>query len=228
MSDPALPGPEGMRPELLAAYADGELDPATHAAVERWLAAHPHARNELLTQRQLSPANWPFWQKAEPPLPSHETWNELGSRIAAAVRHDPFPRPALDRSRRRVGLRFAAGVAATAAALAVVWFAARPPSSPPSLPQPEVARGELTPVTPHDVAPFPIASASDVEIQRVTAMDRSALPVGELPFGGAFVLATEEDVAVEGIDEHPYWPSGGPVVVPNPGDSPMIYVTRPR
>ena len=36
--------PDDLPPELLAAYADGELGPHARDRVERWLADHPEAR----------------------------------------------------------------------------------------------------------------------------------------------------------------------------------------
>jgi hypothetical protein len=52
--------------------------------------------------------------------------------------------------------------------------------------------------------------------------------VGEPPLDGPLVLATEDDVELEAVTEHPAWPTGTPVTVPTPGDAPMIYAPRPR
>ena len=61
-------------PDVLAAYADGELVPADQAEVERRLCTDPTARSELDGQRQLCPENWRLWQGAEPPMPADDTW----------------------------------------------------------------------------------------------------------------------------------------------------------
>jgi hypothetical protein len=52
--------------------------------------------------------------------------------------------------------------------------------------------------------------------------------VGEPPLDGPLVLATEDEVELEIVEDHPAWPSGGPVTVPTPGDAPMIFATRSR
>lgn len=231
MNDPALPGPEGMRPEWLAAYADGELDAATQAAIERWLQKHPHALKELLTQRQFSPANWPLWRDAEPPRPDEAAWNRVGCRIHDAVLH-PHRALATSSSRRWAGLGLSAGLAAAAAIGFIAWtlsqFIAPPQTAPAAQPRHERVQVNPLPAPWAEDELLPIATRADVEIQRLAALDHSAILVGEMPIEGPLVLATEDDVAVEGIEEHPHWPSGGPIVVPNPGDAPMIYVSRPR
>lgn len=59
-----------IRPEWLAAHADGELPPELAARVERWLRDHPEAREAFEDQQSLSPRNTEFWQGVEPPRPS--------------------------------------------------------------------------------------------------------------------------------------------------------------
>ncbi|HJZ57842.1 MAG TPA: zf-HC2 domain-containing protein [Gemmataceae bacterium] len=238
MTAPAPPGPDGMRPEWLAAYADGELDPATRDEVERWLAAHPGAREALLAQQQLSPANWALWQKADPPLPTEDAWAEVRESIADAVLNPPVPAvesPTHAHWRRRVGVWVAGGLA-TAAAAVVAWVALRPPGPAPAPDnnggKPDVVNRAPPPPEPDDplagLNVLPIASEDDVDLQRVAGADAGAFPVGEPPLAGPLVLATEDDVEVEGVDEHPGWPAGGPVSVPAPGDAPMIFATKPR
>jgi hypothetical protein len=237
MTPPAPPGPDGLRPELLAAYADGELDPDTRAAVERWLADHPQARDELLAQRQLSPANWPLWQKAEPPLPSPDAWMGVRDAILDAVLNPPVaPAEPAVRRWRRVGAWLAGGLTAAAAAAAVVWVALRPPAAPaPNLAlPPDVVKvvPAPPPAPPEDpLAEFdviPIATADDVDLQRVAGADDAAYPVGTPPLAGPVILASQEDVELESVDNHPGWPPGGAVSVPTPGDAPMIFVPKPR
>jgi anti-sigma factor RsiW len=73
MTDPLRPPTP--RPELLAAYIDGELDPATAARVEAWLLTDPHACELLDEQYLLSPSHREFWRAVSPPEPSTARWN---------------------------------------------------------------------------------------------------------------------------------------------------------
>ena len=81
---PDWPGPW---PDVLAAYADGELDAAGRAEVERWLAEHPGARADLAAQRELSPDNWRLWQQVEAPLPAEHAWMSVRNAVAVPA-HD--------------------------------------------------------------------------------------------------------------------------------------------
>ena len=64
-------------PELLAAYADGELDAAGRAHVEAWLAEHPEAHAELETQRNLSRKHGRLWQTSASASPGEKSWSRL-------------------------------------------------------------------------------------------------------------------------------------------------------
>ena len=66
--------PDDLTPELLAAYADGELGPCDRARVEQWLADRPGARDLLEEQESLGPRNVEFWQAVSPPDPSPREW----------------------------------------------------------------------------------------------------------------------------------------------------------
>ncbi len=72
-----MPPPDDLPRELLAAYADGELDADGRAAVERWLADHPDELDDLQAQREFSPANRPLWGRALPPEPSEAVWKTV-------------------------------------------------------------------------------------------------------------------------------------------------------
>src|SRR5476649_1717459 len=87
-------------PELLAAYADGELDAATRAEVERWLALNPDARSSLETQRQLSRHNRPFWRAATAANPGEATWTRVLGNVQDALDTPPRPTPAASPQRR--------------------------------------------------------------------------------------------------------------------------------
>src|SRR5438270_6339912 len=84
-------------PELLAAYADGELDAAGRARVEAWLAEHPEARDEIEAQRRLSRRNRHFWQATAGPQPSEASWLRLLARVHEALTASPRPAPAAPR-----------------------------------------------------------------------------------------------------------------------------------
>jgi anti-sigma factor RsiW len=221
---PDLPGPW---PDVLAAYADGELDPAARAVVGRWLACRPGACDELRAQCLLSAENWPLWQQAEPPLPTETAWAGVCDAIAAAVSRPATPvgppdPPAGRRWRSgRVLMRGLAAAAAGVAFLAVVPFFSPPHPTgytpPPGDPDPLAGVGTLS-----------LATAGDVDIQRVAGNAAVWLPIGEPPLSGPLVLAGEGDVELEGADVHPAWPAGGPRITTAPGDAPMIFAANPR
>jgi anti-sigma factor RsiW len=236
MTAPAPSGPDGLTPELLAAYADGELDPVTRARVERWLAAHPGAREELRAQRRLSPGNVRLWEQIEPPAPPEDTWTAVRRAVEEAV----LPaRVATARFRpgrwRRVGLWVAGGLAASAAAASVGWWLATPaaprpsPAEPPGRPPAEVATASHPDDPLAGLTVLPMATAADVELLHVPADAAEWLPVARVLLPDAVVLAGPEDVLLEGADANdPAWPPGGPKMLTAPGDAPMIYGARPR
>src|SRR5258707_484895 len=139
---PNLPGPW---PDVLAALADGELDPAARAVVELWLAGHPGALAELQAQRHFSPDNWPMWQQAEPPLPSAAAWNTvreavhlgLVAPVSRPVSSDTGLETGATKTNRwvRTSAYFARGIAAAIAA--IVLIASATGGNPPIDPQPE-------------------------------------------------------------------------------------------
>lgn len=229
---PDLPGPW---PDVLAAYADGELDAPARAAVERWLAAHPRARAAVRAQKQLSPDNWPLWQQAEPPLPTEATWAAVRELVADAV-HSPVTPAAPSEPGwwRRTGVYFSGGVAAFVAAgllFATIGQLFFPPPPPPEpLTAPEVAFGSVVegddPLA--GVAVLPVANAGDVDIHRVAGNGGGWLPVGEPPLAGPLALAGEGDVQLEGAEPHPAWPDGPPRITTAPGDAAMIFAAGPR
>lgn len=233
-SEPNLPEPW---PDILAAYVDGELECDDRAAVERWLAAHPRAREELRAQWKLSPENWRLWQKVEPPLPDDEVWAATQEAIAevalaGAAKIDPAPPRRERRDRRKRILPFLAGSLAVAASVLIAlglvgrWLP-RPADDDPS--------GRIA-VVPEANADDPLAGMEtlalardeDVVIDRVAGDAAGSLPVGQLPFTGPIVLATAEEVALEGAEDHPGWPEGGLRLTGGPGDAPMIFAANPR
>jgi anti-sigma factor RsiW len=229
---PDLPGPW---PDLLAAYADGELDAATRAVVERWLAAHPGACREVRDQRQLSPENWALWQQAEPPLPTEATWAKVRDAVANAVLPAATPAPRREWNWwARNSIYFTGGVAAAVAAMLLLCVLGPVLAPPPKHPVPvDQKLQELAEQTPPadplaEYPVLPVATADDVDIRRVAGDTGGWLVVGELPLAGPVVLATEDDVALEEAEPHPAWPTGTPRMTTGRGDAPMIFAATPR
>ncbi|MBA4063606.1 MAG: hypothetical protein C0501_07815 [Isosphaera sp.] len=222
MPTPDLP-PDDFPPELLAAYADGELDADTRAAVERWLADHPEARAELDAQRAFSPANGPLWESAEPPEPPPAAWaavrGGIGDRLDGPIRYRG----------RAVGW-VAGGLAAAAVAASAAWLALAPVAPPEArdiavVPAPVPAPSE-DPLT--GFAVLPMAGDDDVTLDRVPDTRAGWLPVGRHPLDGALALVAAEELEVEDADPSPAWPAGGPKLTAAPGDAPMIFAAKPR
>lgn len=226
-----LPGPW---PDVLAAYADGELNPAARAAVERWLASHPAACRELAAQRGLSPANWLLWQQAEPTLPTDATWAQVRDRVSVEVFMPALPASRPERGWwKRAGVFFAGGVAAAIAAMILLGVLnsafAPPPQQPVPTPWVREVVDQSPPADPlAQYAVLPLATDSDVDIRRVSGGAEGWLPVGEHPLSGPIALAAAEDVSLDGAEPHPAWPTGTPRMVKGPGDAPMIFAANPR
>jgi anti-sigma factor RsiW len=165
-------------PELLAAYADGELDAAGRARVEAWLAEHPDAREELESQRRLSRRNQRLWQATYGPQPSESSWLRLLTRIHDALIVPPRPTPAAP---RRLWLRYAAAAAAVAVAVILAVGLLRPTAG-------------LGPVSPPEVPALAVATDADVEIISVLEAEVGLLAAGKPPLAGELALATPDDV----------------------------------
>lgn len=197
---------EPQRPtsEELAAYVDGELNPAAQRSVEHWLAAHPQERAEVETQRSLNR----LWADTAPTEPGDEAWSGVLARVADAAAV-PAPRPRHP-ARRIAGIAWLAlGLVATAATLLVAFWLARP--SGPTGP----------------VAVLPVLTGDEVEIISMDAADVAALVVGELPRRAPLVMASVDEVTVheagedveilmpdENDQDSPAWPL---VLVPGKG-----------
>jgi hypothetical protein len=227
MSAPDRHDRDGPRPELLAAYADGELDPAARDRVERWLAAHPEAREQLWAQRALSPANRPLWRRAEPPAPYEDDWAEVNAAIRRGV-SEPVRPVRSDAAWRRLGWWVASGIGSVAAAAAVVWLAAQP-AAPPSHGAPPIAQ-QPSEVADEDplagYAVLPVVSADELELHRVPGNAGPVAFGGDL-LTGSMVLLGAEDVKLEDVDPDD-WPDGEPQMTTGPGDAPMLFGAKPR
>src|SRR5438105_3603459 len=152
-------------PELLAAYADGELDAAGRARVEAWLAEHPEAKADLDAQRALSRKNARFWQASAPPAPGEKSWSRLLARVHYAIYHRPAS-PAV-RPARVVTFRRAAALAGLAAAVWVALGLFRPGD-----------RVVVRPTPADDEPAWVVAAATDVDIESIQEADTDLLLVG--------------------------------------------------
>jgi anti-sigma factor RsiW len=173
-------------PELLAAYVDGELDPAGRARVEAWLADHPAALAKLEAQHKLSRRNRRLWQASTAPAPSEASWSRLYSRMQKALAAPPRPVGAPAAAQRPRGFRILAVVSTAAAALLAVALIRPdlPPSTPTSLPADEA---------------WAVASDDDIEIVGIQDSDTDRLVVGRPPLTGPIVLASVSDVVFDKV-----------------------------
>ena len=235
------PQPNDVPRQLLAAYVDGELDAATRAKVEQWLATHPQALEDLQAQRDLSPANAAFWERAEPPEPSELAWANTRRAIEAHLDAPASPR------RWRRGAWALVGLAAAGVAAAVAWIGFGPlkPSVPSREEHPVREQVRILDVAPqpHDMAwnppapredplaglvVLPMATDEDVILDRVPEFPAGWLPVGRHPLQDALSLATEQELLVTELAPSSIWPGGKTRMTVSPGDAPMIYAARLR
>jgi hypothetical protein len=143
--------------ELLAAYADGELDWRPHLAgqrrqIEAWLAHHPEAAAELEAQMEVGR----LWSATTPPEPAPAAWAKVWQRVAAV------PGPA--KARRWPAALWLVGLAVTGAAAAVLalLFLDRQETPAPQAPPQRQARRVGVPVHP---VPAPAVGDDDKEGQ---------------------------------------------------------------
>jgi anti-sigma factor RsiW len=205
------------RPELLAAYADGELCAAERARVEAWLAAHPEAAVELSAQRRLSRCNCRFWAAAAPPEPVEAAWSRVLNRVEAALAAPAAPRPAAATAAPPAARRWyrPRGVlAAVAAGLALFALPVRPPADGPTE---EWAAWAV----------FPVAAPADVEIESLRQDDAPLLVVGASPLT-SLPWATAAEVTLEYLepDEADGMVPAGPAA--GGDDVPMVYTPLAR
>ncbi len=173
-------------PELLAAYADGELDAAARTRVEKWLAAHPAALTALETQRRLSPRNRRFWRAIAAPNPVEANWARVFGRVQDAL--DAPSRPARVTSRR---WRARYVVPAISAAAAVLLYLALPNGGPAPI---------ISPPAP-PVQPFAMATDRDIDIISMDNRDAGTVVIGQRPLSGAVVLAAVGDVELKNVQK---------------------------
>jgi hypothetical protein len=235
-----VPLPDKFSVELLAAYADGELDAAGCAMVKAWLADHPEACDALRTQRELSATNTVLWQAAEPREPSGEAWALVRQNIESES--TPLHQVQTDDrlSRLKVARWLLAGLtlSGTAAVLLLTLFTAmRQPESEKQEPaelastHPEVSPAPQSPDADPlaSIAVLPIPTDDEVILDRVPALHDGWLPVGRHPVPGMLILATVEEIYLEETVPSPGSPvKGGPKMTAAPGDAPMIFAAKHR
>lgn len=229
--------------ELLAAYADGELDATGRAIVERWLEEHPQALSELRSQCKLSSAA--LWETTRPPEPSPAKWAAVRRGIEAELAPAPLDPVRPFRGKRLAGWTIV-GLSFTGIAAAMAWMILTPtPPQPKNLnqqPMELVRTPETRPeIAPHPriagdssdplvaIAVLPMPADEDVVLERVPTLDGGFLPVGQHPIPGVLTLATESEVLLEEVRQSQAWPPrGGPKMTTSPGDAPMIFAAKPR
>jgi hypothetical protein len=241
-----VPSPDEFSKELLAAYADGELDADGRALVERELADHPEARDDLRAQRELSATNTVLWEAAGPPEPTSAAWGVVRREIEAEL-NSPEPQT-VDRSR---GLRVAgwltAGLTMSAAAAAALWlsFASTVPQPriephkpaalasnldtyPEIAPAPRIRDEEADALA--AIAVLPIPTDDEVVLDRVPDLEGGWLPVGRHPVPGIISLVTVEELTLEeDVSPSRALPTNvSPKMTTTAGDVPMIYAAKPR
>jgi anti-sigma factor RsiW len=183
-------------PEELAAFLDGELDPALRVQVEEWLAEHPEESADLEELSRLCR----MVQATAPAEPAEAAWSAVLDRIEAAAAHA-----------REVQFWRRAVVVGTAAAVLLLAF----------LLSPHVGRGPGRPGEPAEL--LVLASHDDIEIISMNGGDTSALIVGYPPLREPLVLADPEDISIDGVE--PDSTSGMmPNVrwVPGGGEAPVV------
>lgn len=222
--DPAdLPGPW---PDVLAAYADGELDERARAVVERWLAENPRAMPCVDAQRRFSPENWRLWCNAAPPRPGDEAWDAVRDGIVARLALTRLAEPARKGVPWERRLARVLAVPAYALTACVVLFAGFGYALFPRHAQ-QVTERVARPAADDPLAGIPvllIATDAEVDVHRVDGAGAGGwLPVGGMPLSGPLTLATADDVELEEAEEHPAWPAGGPRVRRDPGDAPLLF-----
>jgi hypothetical protein len=159
--------------ELLAAYADGELDHRPQLAdrrrqIEAWLAQHPEA-GEVEAQMELSQ----LWKVTTPSEPLPATWARVWARVER--------RPLRLKSKRWPTALWLAGIAAMgAAAAALIVLLQGTPAQPDApaqenqLPVPMVKRPE---------APRRHLAVDEMDHQRVAArVEAPRRPIGDGQF----------------------------------------------
>jgi anti-sigma factor RsiW len=181
-SEPDVPG--APKPEDLAAYVDGQLEPARRQEVESWLEDHPEAAEEIEGQRQLAA----LWQATTPVEPENPSWPSMLARIDAA-----FGRFRLLRGRNRRLIQIgAAGLAA--GLLLLLWIPRGEPLAVVSPDEVEIVslraadRVTLVVGIPPVTEPLVLASTDDIEFEGVAPAPDGMFPSMDDQFGTPMIV----------------------------------------
>ena len=193
---------EPLSPEILAAYADGELGEGTRDEVEAWLRDDPRMWDALEAQQAFSPENAEYWRNVRPPEVSEERWDQVRARIEERVRGGNTTEHTGGASWR---WGWAMGLAGCVVAAGVLILLSRDtkPERPEASPPIAKKSAPPSPVAPEDTSPLLLASDADVEIISVAEGDFDLLLVGEHPHDAEVALATMSDVFLEWVEPTP-------------------------
>jgi len=200
--------------QLCAAYADGELNPATRARFRRQLAESPELLAKLADQRAFAAADFDLWHSIRPDPPTNDAWSRAWNNITAGL-DAPSPTP-----RRSLGRRLALSAVVALAAAIVFAFTALVAWKRPTESLNDNLPGAST------VEVFVVATSDDVEIHSVRDDDVAQLVVGAAPFSFPMTLAIAGDVRLDGIG--PANDGMMPEVQMGWTDAPMVYAPSQR
>jgi hypothetical protein len=185
------------RPELLAAYADGELadegpQAALYRRLEAWLAAHPEMAYEIEGNRRLT--DW--FRATIANDPGTAAWAPVLARLRGLRLVPTRPKPRWI----RVAWIGAAGAACVWLAFALLYRPGQENIAGPGT-QEITARSRPAAVL-EEAEPevFPVATAAEVEILSVKGEDTTTVVVGELPVEGSLPLLQVNEVTLTHVE----------------------------
>jgi hypothetical protein len=198
--------------ELLAAFADGELDDRPHLAglvgqIETWLAAQPDAFADLEAQMELTR----LMAATVPEAPTPATWATVWARVLKA--------PGQRLARWKLG----AGILATAAAAAVVFAVIRAGSS--NLPERTTPMPTQPPelIAKEKLEVLEVVTADEVEIIRVGGADTSTLVNVQVPITCPLELLDRNEV-----EFRPPANNAAGTEIRQAGSAPVVWTPLPR
>lgn len=184
------PVEDDIPPELLAAYADGELPPDLAARVERWLENDPEAAMLASDQVNLSPGNEEFRQEVAIPMPTSRDWVSCLAGVRQEVR----------KARRERKLRpILAGLAVSAGLFLTFWGGFRNDFPPLAF---------VIPLDEDDDDALVLASHDDIEILSIPESAVPLLLFGRHPWSEDLILARAHELEFIGVgsDDHGRFP----------------------
>jgi hypothetical protein len=186
--------------ELLAAYADGELEGIPHLAgmrrkIEDWLADHPEAYDDLNAQAELTR----FMASTAPVEPPSAVWDTVWAGVVKAPRQPIWP---WKLTFGILGITTATAAAVVLAILVGSLSAPAPSSRGPAANQAPAPQVQPAPQA-APVVPLEVVSADEVEIVRVGGNDTASLPIGQPPLTTPIVLLEQHEVEVHPPTNNP-------------------------